>query len=75
MGEGIVIDLAPIVADESADQEEEGALRHVEIGDDALYKMIMVAWGYDECGAGVEGVGAVEVQPGAKGAKTFRVES
>ena len=75
MGEGIVIDLAPIVADESADQEEEGALRHVEIGDDALYKMIMVAWGYDDLCAGVEDVGAVEVHPGENGVKTFRVET
>jgi len=63
VGEGVLIDLAPVVADECTDQKEKGALGHVEIGDDTLYIMITVTGSYDDLGAGVEYVGVVAVHP------------
>ena len=42
MGEGVVIDRAPIAANESADQQQEGRLRLVEIGDQLIHHVELV---------------------------------
>ena len=52
MGEGVVIDLVPVVADEGADQKEQGALRLVEVGYHAAHDMVLVARGNDDLRAG-----------------------
>ena len=46
MGEGVVIDRVPIAADKSTDQQQEGRLRLVEIGDQLIHHMERIA-GFD----------------------------
>ena len=67
--EGVVVDFAPIVAYERADEQQQRALLHMEIGDDSLYKMVVVAWGDDYLRGGVEGIGIVAVHPGQNGSE------
>lgn len=56
-GEGVVVDAMPIVADESPDEEEEGAVRLVEIGDESLDDLVGIAGLYHDLGLAVELVG------------------
>ena len=42
MGEGVVIDRVPIATDKSTDQQQEGRLRLVEIGDQLIHHMELV---------------------------------
>ena len=46
MGEGVVVDRAPVSADKSADEQQQGRLRLVEIGDELIYNMEGIA-GFD----------------------------
>ena len=64
MVEGIAVALFPSVADECGDQQQEGALGLVEIGDETIDDMILVAGGYHELCLAVEAVGVVALQPG-----------
>lgn len=54
VGEGVVIDIMPFVADKGAHQEEQGALRLVEVGYHAADDVILVAGGNDNLCAGVQ---------------------
>ena len=54
VGEGVVIDVVPSVADEGADEQQQCALRLVEVGYHATYDVILVARGNDDLCAGVE---------------------
>lgn len=54
VGEGVVVDLVPVVADECADQQEQGALRLVEVGYHAAHDVVLVARGNDDLRAGVQ---------------------
>ena len=47
MGEGVVIDRAPIAADKSTDQQQEGRLRLVEIGDQLIHYLELVTRIYE----------------------------
>ena len=46
MGEGVVVDRAPVSADKSADEQQQGRLRLVEIGDELIDDMEGIA-GFD----------------------------
>ena len=46
MGEGVVVDGAPIALDEGTDEEEKGGLRLVEIGDELIDYVEFIA-GFD----------------------------
>lgn len=61
--EGVVVDAVPVVADECPDEEEEGAVRLVEIGDESLDDLVGVAGLNHDLRLAVElvGLGVVEV--------------
>ena len=54
MSKGVVVDLMPVTAYKSAHQQEECRLRLMEVGDEHLYYLIVIARGDDDLGAGVE---------------------
>ena len=54
VGEGVVVDAVPVVADEGAHQEEQGALRLVEVRYHAADDVILVARGDDDLRRGVQ---------------------
>ena len=54
MGQGIIVDLPPVALDKSAHQEQQGALRLVEIGDEHLHYMELIAGDNDDLGARME---------------------
>ena len=62
MGEGVVIDGAPIAVHEGRDEEQQGALRLVEVGDHHPHDVVFVARGYDNLCTGMQGFQAVAVQ-------------
>ena len=55
MGEGVVVDGTPLPIDKGTDEEQEGRLRLVEIGDDGLDDVERVAWCDDNLCGGMEG--------------------
>ena len=63
MAEGVVVDAAPVTMDEGADQEQKGALRLVEIGDEHLHNLVFIARGDDNLRAAVKYVLMVAVEP------------
>ena len=63
MAQRIIIDGLPITADESADEQQEGRLRLMEIGDELIYDMKLIAGLDHDLGLGMECVltGCIEV--------------
>lgn len=62
MVEGEAVAVFPTFADEGGDQEEQGAFRLVEIGDETRDDMHSVRWGNHQRGAGFEAREAVAVK-------------
>ena len=54
MREGVVIDFVPAVADKGADQQQQGALRLVEVGYHAAHDVILVSRSDDNLRGGVQ---------------------
>ena len=50
----IVAQIAPTLSDKGAHQKEKRALGLVEVGYHTTHNVILVAWSYDDLGAGVE---------------------
>jgi len=48
MGKGIVVDGAPVATDKGTDQQQESALRLMEVGDEHLYDFILVTRNDDD---------------------------
>ena len=63
MVEGEAVAVAPAVADEGGDQQQEGALGLVEVGDEAIDDTVVVAGGYHQLRLAVEAVGIVALHP------------
>ena len=61
--EGVVVDLMPVALYKGTHKEQERGLRLVEIGDEHLHNLVVVAWGNDNLGAAVEDVQLVGVHP------------
>ena len=51
MGQGIVINMSPVAIDKRTDEQEQRALRLMEIGDESFNDFIFVAWGNDDLSA------------------------
>lgn len=60
--QGVLVDVAPVVAYEGGNEQQEGALRLVEIGDDALYHAGVVCGQDDEAGGAAQQVGLLGMQ-------------
>ncbi len=63
MVEGILIDVAPTVADKGADEQQQRGLRLVEIGDEMGDDFVLVARHDDDLRAGGEHVELVAREP------------
>lgn len=59
MAEGVAVNAVPFVADERGDEQQQGALRLVEVGDDALCDFGTVCRQDDEACGGAQQVGAL----------------
>ena len=64
MAECVIIDAAPVATDEGTDEEQERALRLVEIGDEHIHNLVLIAWGNDNLSAAMKHVLLVAVKPG-----------
>ena len=64
MSEGVVVDLMPVAFDKGAHEEKQRGLGLVEVGDQHLHNLVVIAWSDDNLGAGVEDVEVVGVHPG-----------
>ena len=62
MRKSIIVNLLPIALEESTHQEQERTLRLMEIGDQHLHNLILIAWSNDNLRAGMESLQAVAVQ-------------
>ena len=73
VGEGVVVDFAPVAVDEGTHEEEERGLGLVEIGDEGLHDFVVVAGSDDDLSGTVEDGEVVTVHPIEK--RGERVES
>ena len=64
MSEGVVVDLMPVAFDKGTHEEEQSGLGLVEVGDQHLHNLVVIAWGDDNLGAGMKHVEVVGVHPG-----------
>ena len=71
MSKGVVVDLMPVAMNKSTHQEEERGLRLMEVGDEHLYYLIVIAWGDDNLSAGVEDLQVMCIHPVSQGLKTI----
>jgi len=55
--QGVLVDISPMIAYESGDEQQECALRLVEVGDDALNHAGLVGGQDDEAGGAAQQVG------------------
>ena len=62
MTQCIIVYLFPVALHKSRDEQQEGALRLVEVGDYLFYNLIFVARGDDNLRTGVQRFHAVTVQ-------------
>ena len=62
MRKSIIVNLLPIALEESTHQKQERTLRLMEIGDQHLHNLILIARSYDNLRAGMESLQAVAVQ-------------
>ena len=72
MAERIVVDFPPVVAYEGGDQQEQGALRLVEVGDHFPDDAVLVARGYEDLRGAVQGFHPVAVEIAGNGLQRFR---
>ena len=63
MGKGIVVDSAPVATDKGTDQQQESALRLMEVGDEHLYDFILVTRNDDDLRGGMERRQMMAVEP------------
>ena len=63
MREGVVVDGVPVAFDEGADQEQQGALRLVEVGYQHLNDLVLVARSNDDLRTAMESSLVVTVEP------------
>ena len=63
VGEGVVVDFAPVAVDEGTHEEEERGLGLVEIGDEGLHDFVVVAGSDDDLSGTVEDGEVVTVHP------------
>ena len=62
MGEGIVVNRAPVAVHESRDEQQQRALRLVEVGDHHPHDVVFVSGSYDDLRTGVQCFHVVTVQ-------------
>ena len=62
VGEGIVVNRAPVAVHESRDEQQQRALRLVEVGDHHPHDVVFVSGSYDDLRTGVQGCQSVTVQ-------------
>ena len=62
MTQCIIVYLFPVALHKSRNEQQEGALRLVEVGDNLLHDLVFITRGDDDLCAGVQGFHAVAVQ-------------
>ena len=62
VGEGVVVYASPVAMDEGGDEQEQGALRLVEVGYHHFYYVVSVARCYYDLGTGLEHIKMMTVQ-------------
>ena len=63
MGEGVVVAIAPTVADECGNQQQKGALGLMEVGNHSRYGTVFVAGGYHQLRLAAEVVDTIVAHP------------
>ena len=63
MREGVVVNRVPVAFDKGADQQQQGALRLVEVRDQHLHDLVFIARGNDDLRTAMESSLVVTVEP------------
>ena len=63
MTQGIVVNLVPVALDKGTHQEQQRRLRLMEIGDQHLYYLVVIAWGNDNLRTAMQRLQPVTVEP------------
>ena len=62
MSQGVVVNGFPVSMEESAYQQQQRALRLMEIGDQRIDNLVGIAWGDDDLGAAMQSLQPMPVQ-------------